>query len=349
MRVLIVKMSALGDVIHALPVLDFLTSSVQGIEIDWVVEEAFQDMLSGNPLISQLHIARFKAWRKKPFSLRTLREVEALRMELFRREYDIVFDLQGNTKSGIVTKLTGCRRRYGFDRDGVREGLNLYCTTNQIPLRRQDHHVTDRSLRVVSVPFGKNYTELPLRTDIVTSPEDDASAEVFLATLSDGLVFVLHHGTTWATKLWRQEGWIDLGQDLLELHPDATILLSWSGDKEHEGAKEIAAGIGRQARVLPKLTLKGFVALLKKVDLMIGGDTGPVHMAAAVGTPTVSLYRATDGLRNAPRGGLHRIVQSPLSCTKCLQRTCSRDEECRRSIEVPAMLKACGEVLPPSR
>lgn len=345
MRVLIVKMSALGDVIHALPVLDYLTETVKGIEIDWVVEEAFKEILTGNPLISRLHLARFKAWRKTPFSPATLREVNELRGALKEREYDIVFDLQGNIKSGIVTRLTGSRRRYGFDRDGVRESLNLYCTTNRIPLRREDLHVTDRSLRVVSVPFGKNYQGLALHTDIHTSPEEDEAAEVFLATLSDGLAFVLHHGTTWETKLWHREGWIELGKGLLDQYPDATILLSWSGDKEHRGAAEIAAGIGRQARVLPKLTLKGFSALLKKVDLVVGGDTGPIHIAAAVGTPTVSLYRATDGQRNAPRGEHHRLVQSPLSCTKCLRRDCAKDDECRRSIRVEAMLEACRESL----
>ncbi len=344
MRVLIVKMSALGDVVHALPVLDYLAQTVKGVEIDWVVEEAFRDMLSGNPLISRLHLARFKAWRKKPFALATLKEVNALANTLKERNYDIVFDLQGNIKSGIVTRVTGCPRRYGFDREAVRESLNVYCTTNQIPLRRADQHVNDRALRVVSVPFGKNYQGMQLATDIFTPPEDDAAAEAFLATLSDGLVFVLHHGTTWSTKHWHQEGWISLGQELLELYPEATILLSWSGETEHEGAKEIAAGIGRQARVLPKLTLKGFAALLKKVDLVLGGDTGPIHIAAAVGTPTVSLYRATDGSRNAPRGE-HRAVQSPLSCTKCLRRSCDRDDECRRSIEVKAMLQACRELL----
>ena len=199
------------------------------------------------------------------------------------------------------------------------------------------------------VPFGKNYKGMQLQTDIYTPSEDDEAAEAFLATLSDGLVFLLHHGTTWETKLWHSEGWVDLGKKLLELYPDATILLSWSGEKEHEGAKEIAAGIGRQARVLPRLTLKGFAALLKKVDLMVGGDTGPVHIAAAVGAPTVSLYRATDGQRNAPRGEQHRVVQSPLSCSKCLRKSCDRDRECRMSITAEAVIDACREVLTPSR
>jgi heptosyltransferase-1 len=345
MRVLIVKMSALGDVVHALPVLDYLHRTVQGIEIDWVVEESFAPLLTGNPLVASLHLVRFKAWRRMPLSTVTWREINQLRMQLSERAYDIVFDLQGNSKSGIITWLTGSPRRYGFDRDGVREALNVYCTTNQIPLRRQDHHITDRSLRLVSVPFGKDYGGLALTADIYTSAEDDAAAELFLATLSDGLVFLIHYGTTWKTKLWHAAGWIELGRHLLHRFPEATILLSWGGEAEQAIAQQIAAGIGGQARLLPQLSLKGFAAMLKKVDLVLGGDTGPIHMAATVGTPTVSLFRATDGRRNGPRGESHRLVQAPLPCTCCLKKECDQDQSCRQSITAEMVLEQCLDLL----
>jgi heptosyltransferase I len=345
MRVLIVKMSALGDIVHALPVLDYLHQTVKGIEIDWVVEESFKDLLTGNPLISYLHTVQFKSWRKQPLAPETWREMGQIRSALQSRAYDLVFDLQGNIKSGSVAWLTGCPRRYGFDADGVREGLNVYCTTNQIPLRRQDHHITDRSLRMVSVPFGKDYGGAQYSANIWTSPEDDAAAELFLATLADGLVFLVHHGTTWQTKHWHEEGWITLGQLLMKEFPEATMLLSWGGESEQKTAQRIAAGIGQQARLLPRLTLKGFAAMLKKVDLVLGGDTGPIHMAAAVGTPTVSLFRVTDGKRNGPRGELNRVVQSPLPCTCCLKKECDKDLECRQSITADMMFQQCLALL----
>ncbi|NVN98249.1 MAG: lipopolysaccharide heptosyltransferase I [Geobacteraceae bacterium] len=345
MRVLIVKTSALGDIIHALPVLDYLHQVVSGIEVDWVVEERFVDILSGNPLVSQLFTVDTKKWRKKLLSPVTWREISSLRQQLEARRYSIVFDIQGNFKSGLIAKFSGCSRRYGFDAEAVRESLNLKFTTNQVPLRRQDYHVTDRSLRVVSVPFGKDYSALKLGSDIVTDSEEDQSAELFLATLNDGLVFLFHPGTTWVTKLWHESGWIALGKELTDKFPESTILISSGGGEEKQVAENIKSGIGRQTRLLPQLSIKGFTAIIKKVDLMFGGDTGPIHLAAAVATPTVSFYRATDGKRNGPRGDIHRIVQSPLPCTKCLLKQCGKDQSCRESIDVNEMLGAAEELL----
>jgi heptosyltransferase-1 len=346
MRVLIVKTSALGDIVHALPVLDFLHRLSPGVEIDWAVEGSFREILDGNPLISRIYSVHTKKWRKNLFSLQTWREISGLREELCSRNYDLVFDIQGNLKSGLITWCSGCRRRYGFDRANVRELPNIYFTTNHVPLRKSDHHVTDRSLRVISVPFGKDYVGTEVGSDIQTSREDDDTAAVFLATLSDGLVFLFHNGTTWKTKLWHEQGWTELGVSLLERHPEASILLSWGSEEELRVAERIAAGIGQKARVLPRLSIKGFTAIIKKVDLMVGGDTGPIHIAAAVGTPTVSFYRATDGKRNGPRGELHQIVQSSFICCRCLKKECEKDQACRESIRPEYLLKAIDKLLP---
>lgn len=345
LRVLVVKLSALGDLVNTLPVLDFLHQSVPGIEIDWVVEESFREILEGNPLIARLHLVRPQEWRNRPLQLSVWREVSEARDALRERSYDIVFDLEGNLNSGIIARLSGCPRQYGFDRDTVRDPLNTKFIGIQVPLRRRDHHVIDRSLRLVSVPFGKDYAGYTLKAEIHTSQEDDAAAEVFLAILSDGLVFVLHHGTGLKTKLWYESGWIELGKRLLEKFPDGTILLSWGDQKEYLTAEHIAAGIGRQTRILPQLTLKAFTALMKKVDLLVAGDTGPLHIAAVTGLPTVSFYRATDAKRTGPRGDNHRHVQSPLSCTRCLKSDCERDAECRQSITVERMMLSCVELL----
>lgn len=329
----------MGDVVHALPVLDCLHQAVPGIEIDWVVEEANREVLEGHPLIRKLHVVRTRAWRESFLSLKTWREMAAVRRELREARYEIVFDLQGNLKSGLITWLSGVERRYGFDRDDVREPLNLLFTNNQVPLRRQDSHVAARALRVVSVPFGRDCTAMRLSTDIYTSPADDAEAEALLSTLSDGLVFVFHNGTTWTTKLWNEAGWVQLGKLVLARFPEATILLSWGNEGERAAAERIAAGIGGNVRLLPHLSLKGFCALLKKVDLLVGGDTGPVHLAAAVGTPTASFYRATDARRNGPKGERHFLLQSPLHCRACLRKECDRDLQCRESVKAEELMK----------
>ncbi len=345
MKALIIKLSALGDIIHSLPVLDYLHTVSPGIEIDWIVEENNRMLLDGNPLIKNIFATRTKKWRAKPFAPETRKEITDLRHSLKEREYDIAFDIQGNLKSGIVTGLSGSRKRFGFDRHGVRELPNLLFTTNQVPLRRIDFHITSRSLRVVSVPFGRDYHGMSLKTEIVTSPEDDAAAEAFLSTLSDGLVFLFHPGTTWVTKLWHEAGWIELGKRVLDRFADSTILLSAGNEGERAVIERITAGIGKNARPLPKLSIKGFAAFMKKVDMVVGGDTGPIHMAAAVGTPTVSFYRATDGKRNGPQGENHVIIQSPMHCNACLRKECDKDAACRESIKADYLMKGIEKVL----
>jgi heptosyltransferase I len=344
MRVLIVKMSALGDIIHALPVLSYLHQASPGIEVDWVVEEPFRELLEGNRQIDMLHTVRTKVWRKAPLAGTTRRELRGIKSALRDRNYDIVFDIQGNLKSGLVDRLTRCVKVIGLPSDLLQEKINLLFTTRQIPSRRSDYHVTDQCLRVVSVPFGKDFRGMTLTTEISTSPEDNSTAGVLLSTLADGLVFLCHCGTTWETKFWYDEGWVSLGKSLLGLYPDATLLFSWGNEKERDKVTGFAAAIGRGARVLDRYHLKGFTALLKKVDLVIGGDTGPVHIAAAVGTPTVSLYRASDGKRSGPRGEHDVIIQAPLPCTTCFRTQCDKDAQCRRSMTVGMVLTAVGKI-----
>jgi heptosyltransferase-1 len=339
LRVLIVKMSALGDIIHALPALNYLHAVSPGIEIDWVVEEPFLDVLEGNPLISGIHKVRTKIWRKRPLSSATIREIGALKRTLRERNYDIVFDIQGNLKSGLVCRLSGVEQCIGFAREELQESVNLLFTTRQVPLRPGDKHITDQYLRLVSVPFGRDFKGISYSTDIHTSPEDEAVAEAIIATLSDGLVFLFHYGTTWQTKYWSEKGWIALGREVLARYPESNILLSWGNETERKAASALAAEIGDGARVIDRYPLKGFIALLKKADLVVGGDTGPVHLAAAVGTPTVSFYRASDGKRSGPRGKGDVIIQSPLHCARCFRTACDKDEECRESIKAEALMK----------
>ncbi len=339
MKILIVKVSALGDILHALPVLSYLHQVVPEVEIDWVVEEPFREVLEGNPFISRIHTVRTRVWRKHPLAGATRREIRVLKQTLRERNYDLVFDIQGNLKSGLVCWLSGVADRIGFERDGLQESVNLLFTTRQVPLRPQDRHITDQYLRVVSVPFGRNFNDMELHTDISTAPADDAAAEVLLSTLSDGLVFLFHCGTTWQTKLWHEAGWVGLGRAVLDRFAESSVLLSWGNDTEKATAAAIAAAIGGRARLLDRYSLKGFTALLKKVDLVVGGDTGPIHIAAAVNTPTVSFYRASDGRRSGPRGDRHVIVQSPLHCTACFRTSCDRDAECRQSIAVEALMR----------
>lgn len=334
---MIIKTSALGDIIHALPVLDYLHQVVPGIEIDWAVEEQFVELLSDNPLLSGIRVLRSRKWRRQPFATNTIREIKVLWCKLKDSNYDYVFDIQGNLKSGLIALATGAEQRYGFAKDNLQESVNALFIKHQVSMRNADDHAGGRYLRIVSAPFGREYIGMDLSADIYSSEADEIAAAELIDKCGKGPVLVFHCGTTWQTKYWSNTNWIKLGQLVKAGFPDATILFSWGNNNELKMAEQLSNAIGKNALVIGKYSLKGISALLKKADIVVGGDTGLIHLAALLGTPTASYYRASDGSVSGPRGKNHIIVQSPLSCTRCQQTTCNRDVECRESVSADAI------------
>jgi heptosyltransferase-1 len=141
MRVLIVKVSALGDIVHALPVLEYLHKAKPGIEIDWVVEEPFREVLEGNPLISELHLVRTKVWRKRPFARDTFHDIRSLKSQLQAKNYDMAFDIQGNLKSGVICRLSGAKTRFGFTSDRLQERINQFSRPGRYRCAPDDYHI----------------------------------------------------------------------------------------------------------------------------------------------------------------------------------------------------------------
>ncbi|MFO7497115.1 MAG: lipopolysaccharide heptosyltransferase I [Desulfobacterales bacterium] len=342
MKVLIVKTSALGDVVHALPVLAYLKSAGPDIQIDWLVEEAIAPLLADHPLLNSVIVLRTKAWRRAGFFPAISGAWQTLGC-LRRQTYDRVLDLQGNSKSGFFTRFCGAPKRFGFDRSGVREWPNLLATTHRIGLCAGDQHVSRRALAIAraAAPGGSDERWAgPLHVN--------AAAAGRVANHLKGLgvephgerpLIVLHYGTTWPTKRWRLSFWQELAVRLIRAL-NAKLLLTWGTEAEKEAAAAIAAATARQALMWPKRPLPDLVALLGSVDLVVGCDTGPVHIAAAAGTPTVSIYRATDALRNGPRGPRHRCLQAPLGCSPCLRKQCERDQRCSGSVSVDSVFSA---------
>ena len=345
MRILIIKTSSLGDVIHALPVLDYLRQVAPEARIDWVVEEQFLPLVARNPLLYRVHVIRTKAWRKAPLARQTRQEVALLRRALRETQYDLVFDLQGNLKSGLVAWLTGAGQRIGFSADGVQERLNLLFTNARVPFRDEDKLATGRYLRLVSAHFGHDYRDMSITSTIVSSPDDEATANAYLSGLPEGRKILLQVGTTWETKLWYAEGWIALARRILADYPAATLLINWGSPAEKELGERIVAEVGSSVRLLHWFKIKELIPLIKHVDLVIGGDTGPVYLAGALDRPTVSLYRATKAELYAPAGPQHRALQAAMPCAGCQLTRCERNEQCSRSITVDKVMEAVIAVL----
>ncbi len=245
-----------------------------------------------------------------------------------------MLDLQGNAKSGVFTLTSGAPLRFGFDREAARESLNLLATNRKVSLGEMDFHISDRSLAIAKAAFPEG-TDLRKAGPLPVDDDAGLQVEKELAALNlvASSVVVLHYGTTWVTKQWPLVLWQGLAIRLVEelgIRP----VLTWGNERELAAAQSIQRLCNDQAVIWPRGNLKELTALLAKADLVVGGDTGPIHIAAAVGTPTVSIFRATDPSRNAPCGHDHSHVVAAMDCTPCLRKECDRDQECGLSISV---------------
>jgi heptosyltransferase-1 len=344
-KVLIVKVSALGDVVHALPVLDYLLSADASLKIGWVVEESIAPLLDGHPRIHRLHAIRTRHWRDRRHWRQSLGEMRALLKSLRSEGYSVVLDLQGNSKSGFITAATGAPLRYGFDRQSVREWPNLLATNRHVPLTAADQAVTARALRLARTAFPGGSSAAVGR--LLFPPP---AAEARVAALGERLgltgrrVVIFHPGTSWVSKMWALDHWRELARRTLTTL-DVAILLTWGSASERDVCHAIREACGQGVVVWPRGTLQELVALLMTAAAVVGGDTGPVHLAAAAGTPTLSLFRATDAARNGPQGPMHRQLQAPLGCAPCLRKRCPDDNLCSRSIPVDTVHRALKEIL----
>jgi heptosyltransferase I len=346
-RVLIVKLSALGDVVLALPVIDYLRKAAPGAQIDWAVDRRFAPLLEGNPGLRRVVALDIRRWKREWTAASARREAAAAARSLRAGRYDAAFDIQGNAKSGVVTWLSGAPMRYGFDRNGVREFPNLLFTNRKVRLAEEDRHISEKVLRVVNAPFGGAFCLSRLKVEIPVTELEGIRAHRILDEAFPGAspLMAVHAGTTWTTKKMDPAFWAEAVRLLRDRFPRLGVALSWGSDEERREAEAIREASGPGAALLPHLTLRELAAVYGACGYMMAPDTGPLHIAAASGAKTVSVFRATDGNRNGPYGPGHRFLQAPMPCTACLRRQCDRDGECRRSILPAAAAEAMSALL----
>ncbi|RJP25642.1 MAG: lipopolysaccharide heptosyltransferase family protein [Deltaproteobacteria bacterium] len=336
-RILVVKLSAMGDVVHALPVVPYLRRAVPSAEIHWAVDARFAGLLEGNPGIAKVVPLPIKEWKGRAGSPATWREAVAAAGALRRERYDVAFDVQGNIKSGVVTWMSGAPLRYGYPREVARERQNLWFTNRRPEASPEDRHVTRKILRVASAPFGGGFPGDDLKGEIANTPEEIAAAGRLLFDALPGAAprLAVHPGTTWNTKRMDTAFWAETVRLLRGSFPSLGAFLSWGTDREREECLAIRDLAGGRVELLPRLGYKALAAVYRVCGHMIGPDTGPLHLAAVAGAKTVSVFRGSDGKYAAPVGAGHRFLQAPLPCTACQikgDKVCPRDAECRASI-----------------
>lgn len=314
-RLLVVRVGAMGDVIHALPAVAALRAFRPELCIHWVVDPRWAPLLMGadgsGPVISDVHLAETGLWSRAPLSRQTRQSVLALRRDLASGHFDLAVDMQGTLRSAVIGAFAGARCYAGF------------ATPREPPARwlykhravRSGTHIVEQGAALLGQALGISLA--PLRSfPLPVSPAAERWAEDLLATLPTGRpAALLVPSAGWGAKQWPTERFAALAEKLAATGFNVLVNAVAETDVQASAIVAQSARTARTARLVV-CNVRDLIALTRRVDVVIGGDSGPLHLAAALGVPLVALFGPTDPMRNGPWGaGEARVLRHSSSLT----------------------------------
>jgi heptosyltransferase-1 len=331
-RILIVRLSAIGDCLHGLPVLCALRDALPTAHLSWVVEGRTGDLLSRHPALDAV-VQVPRRWLKSPVAVwRARRQLRALRP-------DVTIDLQGLTKSAIAAWLSGAPTRIGFSgRDG-REGSTWLNNTLVEPMMT---HVIDRNLELLR-PL--DIVPDKVRFGLPSFQEDDTTIGRYLRDrgLAAGFA-LLNVGAGWPSKRWPADRFAEVARYLGERYHLRSVI-AWAGDEERPWADQIVVAAGGFAHMAPATTLAELAALCQRAKFFIGCDTGPLHLAAAAGIACIGLFGPTSARRNGPYDNQHITLQKALLTGASRRSARAADNASMLAISVEDVCAACDAMM----
>ncbi|MEN6367509.1 MAG: glycosyltransferase family 9 protein [Thermoguttaceae bacterium] len=295
-RILIVRLSAIGDVIQSMPIACALRRRFPDALVTWVVESRSAELLQNHPALDEV-LTVPRGWLKSPKTLWRLRR------QLRERRFDIALEAQGLTKAALLARLSGAPRRLGF---GPPWGRELSPWLNTESVETPGPHVVQRNLQLLR-PLGIESPEVEFL--VPERSEDARTAERMVGEFQVERGFALINvGAGWPSKLWSADRYGAVAAHLGAVHQLPTLVL-WAGADERAMADRVVADSQGRARLAPKTTLSELAALARRAKLFLGSDTGPLHLAEAVGTPCVGLYGPWPKDIHGPYGPQHIAIQ----------------------------------------
>jgi lipopolysaccharide heptosyltransferase I len=351
-KILIVRLSAFGDCLHAVPALVALRRHFPSAEIGWAIEELPLTVLKGHPMVDRFHIFPRKAFKLRMGSFMSryclLRD---FRRDVAACNYEIAIDFQGLTKSGLVSWWSKAKRRIGFKGEDSRE-INLMFNSERLRPPDDAVHVVEKNLsllRALGVPV-LDYHRGSYRPEWVM-PDYAIEREQMLPFLkqsglirADGTVekyAIVNPGATWVTKRWSPENFGIVSKGLVD-RCGLNIVVPWAGNDEKKAAEIIVKLAGPKAFLAPDTNLRQLAALTQQAILFVGNDTGPLHLAVALDVNSVAVFGASDPLRNGPYGPKHRMQTGGVECHPCWKTTCERNDlACLTWVKPEVVLTSC--------
>jgi lipopolysaccharide heptosyltransferase I len=320
-NVLIVKLGAIGDIVHTLPALAAMRKAMPDSRISWAVEKRSAEILRDNPQIDELIEVDTRNLRGKKL-LGGMPELGKQVRVIKKNGFDVALDFQGLLKSAVIAKLSGAKRRWGFSRGDLREPASRVFLTNAVKIPPKTH-VIERNLRLAAEAFKADLPLDELEFPIAASETAKAEANE-LAELAGGRFAILNPAGGWVTKLWPAERFGQLADRLWEQHGLVSLITTAPQETELAQTALKASRSGKALAVRP--SLKGFFELAKRADVYVGGDTGPTHLAIAALTPVVGLFGPTEWWRNgSPNPEDICVERADIGCrVDCHRRRCSK-------------------------
>jgi 3-deoxy-D-manno-octulosonic-acid transferase/heptosyltransferase-1 len=342
MDILIIRLSAIGDVVHALSVLAPLKKHFSDCKITWVIEEEAADILKSYSGIDRVIVSRRKRWLRQLKSgqvMKALRQATAFVKTLRSQEYDLVLDFQGLFKSGIISFLSRSKRKIGYK--NAREGSTLFYSEKSPATDFNDHAI--KRHQVILKHLGINDSEISYE------PLFDMSDERAVVNLFDNtgvdrnkLLVTVHPAATWKTKIWPKEKVVELCDRLVNEFSCQVVLIG--SYAEEPFLTDMAFRAKNEVKNLAgKTKLSELACLIAKSDLLVTTDSGPMHIACASSTPVVAIMGPTAPWRTGPFGDDYRVVRHELPCSPCFKRAeCPLEHhKCMEEISVEEVFKTC--------
>lgn len=317
MRVLIIKLTSMGDLMHALPALTDAVQQFPDIEFDWVVDEAFAEVPLWHPAVNNVITTSHRRWKKSYWQTLSGGELRTFYRELNQHDYDVVVDMQNNLKSALVSLL---RRGpvYGLDQASCRERPAHLAYKYPMSVNPQQHAV-DRMRKILAEAL--DYALPATRADYGTDFSRYPLPELDFPLPPRYLMFV--HNASWLTKLWPVHYWQQLV--LTAVKAGYSVLLPCGNQAEYERAQQIAL-VDEHAYALPRLPLNATAALMQNASGAVCSDTGLAHLAAVAATPALTIYGATETGLIGTYGQYQQHLKSDMSCAPCYKRRCPLPE-----------------------
>lgn len=325
-RIMIVKLSAIGDVVHTLPALNALRHYYPHAHITWLVEETAADLIIGHPALDRVLVSRRKSWAR---GLRTrrwrshIRQIRDFIQALRDTRYDMVLDFQAALKGALLIAMVRAHRKIGFG-PGMEHQEHSYLVLNEkVPMVDMEIHALDRGLHLlesIGIPHRAITYDLPIDAAARQTARELLAVD---ASQPNQIPVAINPVAAWETKLWPTHRFAEVADRLIQ-HHNARVYFTGSRDDRRLVEQIMAKMQSAATNLAGQTTLKTLAALYQHMACVITTDTGPMHIAAAVQTPVVALFGPTAEWRTGPYGPGHHVVATRMDCRPCFKRTCEK-------------------------